>query len=282
MRTNPRAPRSPGLSADLDAIRRFAWLPVVTIIVAAGVALVIGAATSSPSESRFGVNVLVDALPPLFGPTTVPSPFDYAKLATSDEVVQGVAGQAGVSADQLKPRLHADAQATRPEIDFHVNGDNARGIAHAWLESFGAAVRSQSGALERSITQNYRVQLDTARAGLERDAAAAKAAPDDAVAQQEFAAAQENYVTAARLTQSYDIVATTMKADPVVVTAPYTPSRGTGSAAGRLGAALAIGLLAGIIGAVVLSYISQLRAPVREAPEPIDARPAFRKRSERT
>ncbi len=282
MRTTARASHSPGLYADLDVIRRYAWLPAISVTVAIVVALITGAFTSSSDEARFRVNVLVDALPPLFGPPTLPSPFDYARLATSDDVVSNVAAQAGVPVDQLKPRLHADAQVSRPEIDFRVTGANARSISHVWLEAFGGAVASQSGALERSVTQNYRVQLDTARDELQRDAAAAKGAPDDPVAQQAFAAAQENYVTAAKLAQSYEVVANTMKANAVTVTAPYIPSSGTGSLAGRLGAAVAIGLLVGVLGALALSYASSRRPPLREAPEPIDARPAFRRRSERT
>jgi len=281
VRNTVRATNSPGLAADLSAIRRYVWLPVLAVIVAVGAALVAGVLTPSSSEARFRMNVVVDALPPLFGPPALPSPFDYARLATSDDVVREVANQSGVPFEQLKPRLSAQAQVQRADIDFRVKDAGARGIAHTWLEAFEVAAADQSAALERSVTQNYRVQLDTARSELERDSAAVTAAPNDLVAQQALAASQENYVTAAKLAQSYEIVANTMKADAITTIAPYTPSRGTGSTAGRLGAAVAVGLLAGIIGALLLNYVSTMRTAGREAVEPIDARPAFRKRSER-
>jgi len=281
VRNSVRATSSAGLAADLSAIRRYIWLPVLAVIVAVGAALVAGVLTPSSSEVRFRMNVVVDALPPLFGPTALPSPFDYARLATSDDVVREVANQSGVPFEQLKPRLSAQASVQRADIDFRVKDAGARGIAHTWLEAFEVAAADQSAALERSVTQNYRVQLETARSELERDSAAVQAAPNDLVAQQALAASQENYVTAAKLTQSYEIVANTMKADAITTIAPYTPSRGTGSTAGRLAAAVAVGLLAGIIGALLLNYVSTMRMARREALEPIDARPAFRQRSER-
>src|SRR5437870_13704916 len=77
VRNAVRATSSPGLAADLSAIRRYIWLPVLAVVVAVGAALVAGALTPSSSEARFRMNVLVDALPPLFGPPALPSPFDY-------------------------------------------------------------------------------------------------------------------------------------------------------------------------------------------------------------
>jgi len=281
VRNSVRATSSAGLAADLSAIRRYVWLPVLAVIVAVGAALVVGVLTPSSSEVRFRMNVVVDALPPLFGPTALPSPFDYSRLATSDDVVREVANKSGVPFEQLKPRLSAQASVQRADIDFRAKDAGARGIAHTWLEAFEVAAADQSAALERSVTQNYRVQLETARSELERDSAAVQAAPNDLVAQQALAASQENYVTAAKLAQSYEIVANTMKADAITTIAPYTPSRGTGSTAGRLAAAVAVGLLAGIIGALLLNYVSTMRMARREALEPIDARPAFRQRSER-
>src|SRR4051794_6745093 len=138
------------------------------------------------------MNVVLDALPPLFGPPALPSPFDYARLATSDDVVRDTANQSGAPFEQLKPRLSAQASIQRADIDFRVTGAGSRGVAHAWLEAVERAVTNQSAAMERTATQNYRVQIDTARSELERNSAAARAAPDDPVAQQALAASQEN------------------------------------------------------------------------------------------
>ena len=52
-----------------------------------------------------------------------------------------------------------------------------------------------------------------------------------------------------------------MKAQAFTVVAPHTQSAGVGSTAGRLGAAVAIGLLAGVIGALLLDYAMRRRAP---------------------
>src|SRR5438105_10812983 len=91
VRNAVRATGSPGLAADLSAIRRYVWLPIVAVIVAVGAALVAGVVTPSSSEARFRMNVVIDALPPLFGPPALPSPFDYPRLATRDDLAPGVA-----------------------------------------------------------------------------------------------------------------------------------------------------------------------------------------------
>lgn len=251
------APRDSGLWLDLATLRRYAWLPAATIIIALAAALVIGQLQPASDEARFRENVIVDALPPLFGPPVLPSPFDYARLATSDAVVQQVATEQGLTLDQLRPRMNAEARFNRPEIDFTVTGSRALAIANTWREAFADASSQQSGDLERQLVQSYQRQLDEARGILEQRAADAKAAPDDPVAQQQLTAAEENYATASKLSQSYEVVARTMKATSFGVVAPHEQSAGVGSTAGRAGAALAIGLLAGVIGALALSAVSR-------------------------
>src|SRR5205085_8586432 len=108
--------------------------------------------------------IVVDALPPLFGPPALPSPFDYARLATSDDVVRDVANQSGVAFEQLKPRLSARASAQRADMDFRVTGTGARGIAHAWQEAFQTAAAAQAPAIERAMAPTYTRLLDEARA----------------------------------------------------------------------------------------------------------------------
>ncbi|TAK57784.1 MAG: hypothetical protein EPO22_11725, partial [Dehalococcoidia bacterium] len=65
------APRDPGLWRDLAALRRYAWLPAATIVIALVAALVIGQLRPASDEARFRENVIVDALPPLFGPAVL-------------------------------------------------------------------------------------------------------------------------------------------------------------------------------------------------------------------
>lgn len=244
---------------------------MASLAIAVAAALIIGAVTSSSDEARFRANVVVDSLPPLFGPAVVPGPFDYARVATSDGVVATVAQKSGISADVLKPRLSAEAHLNTPEIDLLVSGPNALALARTWQAAFSDAAAQQSAALEEGLTQPYTQQLAEAATRLQQQAAAAKGSPDDAVAQQQLKAAEENYETASKLSQSYEVVASTMKAQVFVVTAPHMESAGVGSTAGRLGAAVAIGLLAGVIGALALDFVARRRDKTADA---LDEAPA--------
>ncbi len=259
-----------GLSLDLRALRRFAWFPFASLAGAVGFALIFGALTSTAGTASFRVNVVVNALPPLFGPAVAPGPFDYARLATSDDVVRSVAQANGVASEQLAPRLTAEARFNRPELDLRVTGANALALARAWQRAFSDAVSSQTAEIERQLVQPYTLQLEQARVLLARHAAIATTSADDRVAQQELKAAEENYETASKLAQSYEVVAATMKAQAFTVVGPHVESAGAGSPAGRLGAALAIGLLVGVAGALLLDYASRRRgrivAIVDEAP----------------
>ena len=130
-----------------------------------------------------------------------------------------------------------------------------------WQRAFGDAAAQQTPDIERRLVQPYALQLEQARAQLQQRASTSKSSPDDPAAQQQLKAAEENYETASKLAQSYEVVAATMKAQAFTVVAPHTQSAGVGSAAGRLGAAVAIGLLAGVIGAVLLDYAARRRTP---------------------
>ncbi len=272
-------PPAAGLAPDLAAIRRYFWLPFVALAVAVAAALALGAFASPSDEARFRANVVVDALPPLFGPAVLPGPFDYARLATSDAIVAPLAQQAGVPAEQLKPRMTAEARFNRPEIDLKVTGTNALAIARAWQAEFAAAAARQTPDIERALVQPYTRQLDEASTKLREAALAAGRGPDDVVVQQQLKAAEENYETASKLAQSYEVVATTMKAQVFTVVAPHVQSAGIGSTRGRLGAAVAIGLLAGTIGALLLDYAMRRRTSVTGS---LDSAPAgLRREAER-
>jgi hypothetical protein len=267
---SPRS-RESALWHDFAALRRYAWLPVATLVVAVAAALAIGALSSPSGDARFRENVVVDALPPLFGPPVLPSPFDYARLATGDDVLAAVSRDTNVPADQIRARVHATASLTSPEIDFRVTGDNALTVARSWQRAFNAAVAQQTPAIERLLVADYARQLDQARTLLEQRSADALASPDDPAVKQQLAAAEANYETASRLAQSYDVVASTMKATPFASAAPHQQSAGVGSTAGRVGAAIAIGLLLGVLGALALDALARRReveAPPAELPAP--------------
>jgi hypothetical protein len=268
-------PRPDGLAPDIAALRRYFWLPLASLAIALGVALALGAITSDSDTARFRANVVVDSLPPLFGPAVVPGPFDYAKLATSDAVVADVARETGVTADALKPRLTAEAQFSKPEINFKVTGANALTVARTWQRIFGDAAAQQTPDLQRQLVQPYALQLEQASQQLDRSAEAARVSPSDPAAQQQLKAAEENYETASRLAQSYEVVASTMKAQAFIVTGAHVQGTGVGSTKGRLGAAVAIGLLAGVIGALLLDFAMRRRAADAET---LDRAPASLRR----
>ena len=263
-----------GIGSDLGTLRRWFWLPLLTLAIAVGAALAIGAFSSSSGDARFRSTVIVDALPPLFGPPLIPGPVEYAALATSPPVIEAVARDTATTTEALRPRLTAEPRLTRPEIDFRVSGPNSLAVARIWRDAINDAVQRGTPDIELKLAEPYQRQLDQAQARLTAEAAAAKGAPDDAVAAQRLKAAQENYETASRLSQSYSVVAGTMKAQLFPATGPHLESAGTGSTRGRLGAAVAIGLLAGVIGAVALESLSRRRAPG----DPHDEAPAEMRR----
>lgn len=278
MREPPRSEGDAAVWHDLRAIRRRLWFPVCTITLAVGVALAIGFARSDSNQAGFRANVVVNALPPLFGPPVLPGPFDYARLATSDGVVERVASATGVPVEQLRTRMAVVPHFNDANIDFRVSGADALAIARAWRDAMSSSVVDQAPVIERQLTGSYVAQLDEAQTRLRDRWAAARAAPDDPVLQQQLKAAEENYATASRLAQSYDVVAATMRASFFTVTGPHVESGGLGSARARVGAALAIGLLAGVLGALALDYAPRRRQPLAGAPAGAPASIADRER----
>ena len=252
----PHAPRDGGLFSDLGALRRWFWLPILTITIAVLAALAIGSVASPSSEARFRSTVLVDALPPLFGPPVLPGPVEYAALATDDTVVGEVSRDTGIAPDALRARMTAAPRFTQPQIDFTVTGPNALAIARVWRDAVNDAVIRETPGIELKLAQPYQQQLIEARSRLTA-ASAAAAGGADPVAQQELKAAEENYETAARLSQSYNVVSATMQAQLLPATGPHLTTGGVGSTGGRLGAAVALGLIAGVIGALALEALSR-------------------------
>ncbi len=256
----------PAVWSDLKALRRFFWLPILTIVLGVLAALALGAFSSPPSEARFRTNVIVDALPPLFGPPVLPGPFDYAALAMSDGVIDDVSSTSGVPAETLRARLKAEPRVNSPEITFAVTGVNSMSIARAWEASFAGAVVAETAGIQQRLVESYRVQLAEARTQLEAADAAGRGNAGDPARAQELVAAEENYETAARLVQSYDVVTATMKAKSFTASAPHLYGGGVGSGPSRVGAGALIGLVVGVLGALGLASVQASRGARDQGP----------------
>ena len=258
-----------GLWSDLAALRRYLWILVGAVLVGVVAALVLGAVVDTEREARFRANVVVNALPPLFGPPVLPGPFDYAAVAMSDPTIERVAAQHNLSPDELGPRLTAEPRVNSPEIDFTVTGDDALAIAGTWNTVFQEQVVNQTPLLFQDMTEPYRLQQDEAEALFLTAAQTAAANPDDLLNQAHLAATQENYETSVRLVQSYGVVQSTMAAQSFTVRAPHEYGGGLGSPTARVAAGAVVGLVLGVLLAVTLDTIDRRRgrtSDVDEAP----------------
>ena len=121
---NSALARDTGLWRDMAALRRYFWLPLAAVAVAVVAVLGLGAVLGDSGEARFRVNVVVDALPPLFGPAVLPGPFDYAAVATSDAVVADVATRTGTTAEAV--RQHHERTGIAGELVVQTNALEAR------------------------------------------------------------------------------------------------------------------------------------------------------------
>ena len=177
------------------------------------------------------MNVVVDALPPLFGPAVVPdrSTTPVSRRATPSWRRSRGERRRGRPA---QPRLTAEARFNKPEIDFKVTGANALAVARAWQSAFADAAAQQTPAIERVLVQPYSRQLDQASAQFQQQAAvAAKASPDDPSRSSSSRRRKRTTRRRRGSLQSYEVVATTMKAQAFIVVPPHTQSAGVGSTA---------------------------------------------------
>lgn len=254
-----------GLVRDLKALRRHLWFPILAVVVALGVAGGIGLTSSPSDEAAFRSRVSFSALPPLFGPPTLPTSADLARFATGPEVLERAAQLAAeqgveVAPDALAGRLAAEGRADQGRIEFTVrdpDGDRALAIARAWQAAFEETVQKRAPDLEGQATADYETQLSVAAAVLAEKQQAAVREPADPAAQAELDAAEENYVIASRLEQAYEVVARTLKVDVVVERGPHLKGGGSLDWAGRLGAAAAFGLVVGVLGALALEALAR-------------------------
>lgn len=270
---------SEGLGRDLLALRRHLWFPVTALILALAVAAGVGLAFSPSDEAAFRVRVGLSALPPLFGPPTLPSSEDFARLATSPDVLErasGILAAEGieVSPGELAGRVSASVGGGEGVIGFTVkdgNGERALATARAWESAFAAMAQEQAPELERGAVADYQTEFDVAASLLEEKQQAAAGQGPDSLAQQELEAARENYQVASRLQQSYEVVARTLRVDLISERAPYLKGGMALDWAGRMGAALAFGVVVGVLGALGLEVLARRRLPDVAAPAPGEA-----------
>jgi hypothetical protein len=262
---------------DLGTLRRYIWVPLATVAVGVAAALLLGAYAEGEQEARFRSNVVVNALPPLFGPPVLPGPFDYAAVATSDATIEKVASQHSLSPEELSPRLTAEPRVNSPEIDFRVTGDDALAIADTWNAVFQSEVVTETPRILEALTEPYRLQRDEAEALFLAAAEAEATNPGDPLNQARLAATQENYETAVRLVQSYDVVQRSIAAQAFAVKAPHEFGGGLGSPTARIAAGALLGLVLGMLLALMLDAIDRRRsAAIDEAP------PSLRRVEQRT
>jgi hypothetical protein len=245
---------------DFAALRRYLWIPAITIAAGVAAAVLLGPLVSGDQEARFRTNVVVNALPPLFGPPVLPGPFDFAAVALNDNTVERVAAQHGLESQQLRPRLAAEPRVNSPEINFSVDGDDALAIAETWNRVFSEEVATRSPTILETLTEPYRHQRDEAEAQFLAAATAVAANPADPINQAQFAATQENYETALRLVQSYNVVNNTMTIQSFTVREPNEYGDGLGSMAGRIAAGAIIGLVLGVLLALLLDVMDRRKA----------------------
>lgn len=259
------------LRRDVRALRRHLWFPAAAVLVALAAAAALGLVAGAEDRAEFRLRVEPIALPPLFGPPTLPGPADFAAFATSAPVLEATATQLRdeniAGADALASRLSASPRPNQPSIDFTVRGEHALAVAEAWRDQFMALLPASLPELERQVTSDYALQLEQARNELM--SRQAEAASGDVFAEVALAAARENYQVAERLAQSYEVVGQTMKATVAQQERPHLTRSGPLDWSARLGAALAFGLMVGVIGTAALEAWSRRRAAAEGPTEPV-------------
>jgi hypothetical protein len=261
--------KSEGLGRDLLALRRHLWFPVAALVLALAVAAGVGLAFSPSNEAAFRMRVTLSAPPPLFGPPILPSTEDLARLAISPEVLEQASVTLGdediqVSPEELASRVSASVEGGEAVIGFTVkdgNRERALATARAWESAFAGVAQEQAPELERRAAADYQAQLVVAASLLEEKRQAAAGQGPDSPAQQELGAAQENYQVASRLQQSYEIVARMLRVDLISERAPYLKGGAALDWAGRMGAAVAFGVVVGVLGALGLEVLARRRLP---------------------
>lgn len=268
------------LGKDLLALRRHLWLPILVLAIALGAAAGIGLMATDGDEASFRARVTFSALPPLFGPPSLPTTDDLARFATSAEVLErtsGVLAEGGVqiSPDELAAKVSTRVLADEESVEFVVKDDGGRSlaIARAWEATLPAMAQERAPDLERQATADYVVQLALAASLLEEKRQAAAGQAEDSTAQSELAAAQEDYETASRLEQSYEVVAQMLRVDVTTNRAPHLKGGGSLDWAGRLGAAAAFGIVVGVLGALGLEALARRRPAVATLPGSGQAEP---------
>jgi hypothetical protein len=195
------------LRRDLLAVRRHLWFVVLVFVVSLGAAAASLLLMPPSNEARFRAGVTLSSLAPLFGPDTLPTMEDFARLATSPEALE-MTSQAlteegmDVPAEELGGKLSAEARRGQSAIDFTVNNDDsdlALTIARAWSWAFAQLAPERAPDLVREATLPYQTQLERAEDELETkrqavaDLGGTTATADDAGTTTQFGALGASY-----------------------------------------------------------------------------------------
>ncbi|MDI6857844.1 MAG: hypothetical protein QME71_05980 [Dehalococcoidia bacterium] len=164
------------LRRDLSSLRRYLWLLLLVLALALAAAAASFFFAPRSKDASFRHSLVLSSLPPLFGPDTLPTMDDFARLALSDEALsrtsealreQGV----GLSANALWNGLSARARHNENAIDFTASFDSddvSLAVARAWSEVFVALAPERAPDLQREASASYQRQLERAQAEVER------------------------------------------------------------------------------------------------------------------
>lgn len=164
------------LRRDLSSLRRYFWLLLLVLALALAAAAASFFFAPRSNDASFRHSLVLSSLPPLFGPDTLPTMDDFARLALSDEALsrtsealreQGI----GLSADALRSGLSARARHNQNAIDFTAafdSGDVSLAVARAWSDVFVELAPERAPDLQREASASYQRQLERARTEVEQ------------------------------------------------------------------------------------------------------------------
>ena len=165
------------LRRDLRAISRHLWFIVLAFIVAIAAAAASFFLVTENPEAAFRTNIVLRRLPPPPGhPELVPSVDDFARLATSPDVLQKTSDTLAAQDIALSPDALASIVAAQPRpkqdtIDFIVeaaDSDLSLTIARAWSDAFASLAPQAAPQLVRQASVQYQEQLQLAGEELAR------------------------------------------------------------------------------------------------------------------
>lgn len=164
------------LRRDLSSLRRYLWLLLLVLAVALAAAGASFFFAPRSKDASFRHSLALSSLPPLFGPDTLPTMDDFARLALSDEALnrtsEALRGQGiDLSPDALRAALSTRARHNQNAIDFTAafdNDDVSLAVARAWSGVFVELAPERAPDLQREASAPYQRQLERAQAEVEQ------------------------------------------------------------------------------------------------------------------